>query len=99
MEDNERGCEKEKRRDTADVREKAAPVRDRPFGRPGLGPLGVRRRESLSHPLDPLGAPVLVPVGRPGSAPLTIREKGWWPRAHCDTVRPAHGAGGGGIIW
>ena len=76
MEDSERGGKQEKRRDTADVREKAAPVRHPPFRRPDLGPLGLRRRESLSHPLGPLGAPVLVPVGRPGSAPLTIRQKG-----------------------
>jgi hypothetical protein len=72
MEDNERGCEKEKRRDTADVREKSAPVRDPPFDRPGLGPLGLRRREPLSHPLDLLGAPVLVPVViQHGKGPLS----------------------------
>jgi hypothetical protein len=41
MEDNERGSKQEKGRDTADVREKAAPVRDPPFGRPDLGLLGL----------------------------------------------------------
>jgi hypothetical protein len=41
MEDNKRGGKKEKRRDTADIREKATPVRDPPFGRPGLGLFGL----------------------------------------------------------
>jgi len=41
MEDNKSGCKKEKRRDAADVREKATPIRDPPFDRPALGLSGL----------------------------------------------------------
>jgi hypothetical protein len=41
MEDNERGCKEEKRRDATEVREKATPIRDPPSDRPALGPSGL----------------------------------------------------------